>query len=90
MDEKFGAASFIVGSVYAAFLAVLFGAPLGLAGAVFMAKVAPRRVRDIMRRPMTCTWRFLPSCTVIWIDGARAVLRMSSNWEWGSDFLRRG
>ena len=49
MDEKFGAASFIVGSVYAAILAVLFGAPLGLAGAVFMAKVAPKRVRDIMR-----------------------------------------
>lgn len=49
MDEKYGAASFIAGSLYAAILAVLFGAPLGLAGAVFMAKVAPRRVRDIMR-----------------------------------------
>ena len=49
LDEKFGAASFIAGSVYAAFLAVLFGGPLGLAGAVFMAKVAPKRVRDIMR-----------------------------------------
>ena len=35
--------------MYAAFLAVLFGGPLGLAGAVFMAKVAPKRVRDIMR-----------------------------------------
>lgn len=49
LDEKFGAGSFIVGSVYAAILAVVFGAPLGLAGAVFMAKIAPKRVRDIMR-----------------------------------------
>ena len=49
MDEKFGAGSFIAGSVYVAVLAVLFGAPLGLAGAIFMAKVAPKRMRDIMR-----------------------------------------
>ena len=49
MDEKFGAVSFIAGSVYVAILAVVFGAPLGLAGAIFMAKVAPQRMRDIMR-----------------------------------------
>ena len=49
LDEKFGGAGFIVGSVYAAVLAVIFGAPLGLAGAVFMAKIAPKRVREIMR-----------------------------------------
>jgi phosphate transport system permease protein len=49
LDEKFGGAGFIVGSVYAAVLAVVFGAPLGLAGAVFMAKIAPKRVREIMR-----------------------------------------
>ena len=49
MDEKFGAGSFIAGSIYVAILAVLFGAPLGLAGAIFMAKVAPQRMRDIMR-----------------------------------------
>ena len=49
MDEKFGAGSFIAGSVYVAVLAVLFGAPLGLAGAIFMAKVAPKRLREIMR-----------------------------------------
>ena len=49
MDEKFGAGSFIAGSLYVAILAVLLGAPLGLAGAVFMAKVAPKRMRDVMR-----------------------------------------
>ena len=49
MDEKFGAGSFIAGSIYVAILAVLFGAPLGLAGAIFMAKVAPPRMRNIMR-----------------------------------------
>ncbi len=49
VDERFGEGSFIIGSIYAAILAVLFGAPLGLAGAVFMAKIAPKKVRDIMR-----------------------------------------
>lgn len=49
IDEKFGIANFILGSIYAAILAVLLGAPLGLAGAVFMAKIAPKKVRDIMR-----------------------------------------
>lgn len=49
MDEKFGAGSFIAGSVFVAVLSVLIGAPLGLAGAIFMAKVAPKRMREIMR-----------------------------------------
>jgi len=47
--EQYGALSFIAGSIYVAVLAVLLGAPLGLAGAIFMAKVAPQRMRDIMR-----------------------------------------
>ena len=47
--DQYGALSFIAGSIYVAVLAVLFGAPLGLAGAIFMAKVAPKRMREIMR-----------------------------------------
>lgn len=48
-EGRFGALSFIVGSAATAFLAILFGTPLALAGAVFMAKIAPERVRGIMR-----------------------------------------
>lgn len=49
MEGKFGALSFIVGSVATSFLAILFGTPLALAGAIFMAKIAPERLRNIMR-----------------------------------------
>jgi len=49
-EGKFGALSFILGSVYVTGLAVLMGAPLGLAGAVFMAKIAPPRLRAVMRQ----------------------------------------
>lgn len=59
-DGKFGAFSFISGSVLVTLLAVLLGAPLGLAGAVFMAKVAPEWLRDIMR-PATDLYVAVPS-----------------------------
>lgn len=49
MEGEYGALSFIVGSVATSLLAILFGAPLALAGAVFMAKIAPERVRNMMR-----------------------------------------
>lgn len=58
--EKFGALSFISGSILVTILAVLFGAPLGLAGAVFMAKVAPQWLRDFMR-PATDLYVAVPS-----------------------------
>lgn len=48
----YGALSFISGSVFVTVLAVLIGAPLGLLGALFMAKVAPRGLRNIMRPAM--------------------------------------
>jgi phosphate transport system permease protein len=59
-DQKFGAMSFILGSVYVTALAVLLGAPLGLAGAVFMAKIAPEWLREIMR-PATDLYVAIPS-----------------------------
>lgn len=49
MEGRFGALSFIIGSVAVTSLAVAIGTPLGLAGAVFMAKVAPAWLRGIMR-----------------------------------------
>lgn len=47
---KFGALPFFVGSVTATVIALLLGAPLGLAGAIFMAKIAPGWMRSAMRQ----------------------------------------
>lgn len=60
MENHFGAASFIIGSILVTFFAILFGAPLGLAGAVFMAKIAPKWLREIMR-PATDLYVAIPS-----------------------------
>lgn len=58
--NHFGAMSFITGSIYVTLLSVLIGAPLGLAGAVFMAKIAPIWLREIMR-PATDLYVAIPS-----------------------------
>ena len=47
--QKYGALSFIIGSVAVTLLAIVIGTPIGLLGAVFMAKIAPRKLRNIMR-----------------------------------------
>jgi len=60
MEGQYGAASFIMGSIYVTLLAVLMGTPLGLAGAVFMAKIAPAWLREIMR-PATDLYVAIPS-----------------------------
>jgi len=57
---QYGALSFIVGSLAVTVLAILFGAPLGLAGAVFMAKIAPSWLGEIMR-PATNLYVAIPS-----------------------------
>lgn len=49
-QDQFGAFSFIFGSLAVTVLAILFGGPVGLATAVFMARVAPVRVRALMRQ----------------------------------------
>jgi phosphate transport system permease protein len=58
--EHFGALSFIIGSLAVTFLAIILGGPLGLAGAVFLAKVAPQSVRQVMR-PATDLFVGIPS-----------------------------
>lgn len=47
---RFGALPFFVGSVAATAIALVIGAPLGLAGAIFMAKVSPGWMRSVMRQ----------------------------------------
>ncbi|MDD6383333.1 MAG: phosphate ABC transporter permease subunit PstC [Selenomonadaceae bacterium] len=57
---KFGALSFIIGSLATTLLAVVIGAPLGLFGAIFLAKVAPVWLKNIMR-PATDLYVAIPS-----------------------------
>ncbi|WP_428845461.1 phosphate ABC transporter permease subunit PstC [Azotosporobacter soli] len=60
MAGQFGALSFIAGSLAVTLLAVLLGGPLGLLGAIFMAKVSPKWARDILR-PATDLYVAVPS-----------------------------
>jgi phosphate transport system permease protein len=64
--NQFGALTFILGSVTVTFLAIAIGAPLGLAGAIFMAKVAPSWLREIMR-PATDLYVAIPSVVYGWV-----------------------
>ena len=57
---EYGAASFIVGSITVTLLAIIIGGPLGLAGAIFMAKIASKWVRELMR-PATDLYVAIPS-----------------------------
>ncbi len=59
-EGHYGALSFIFGTVATTLLAILIGAPLGLSGAIFMAKVAPPWLRDVMR-PATDLYVAIPS-----------------------------
>jgi phosphate transport system permease protein len=47
---RFGAFPFFVGSILATAIALLLGAPLGLAGAIFMAKISPGWMRFTLRQ----------------------------------------
>ena len=57
---QYGALTFIAGSLATTFLAILIGGPLGLAGAVFMAEIAPPKLRNFMR-PATELFAGIPS-----------------------------
>lgn len=56
----YGVLTFIAGSLGTTFIAVLLGGTLGLAGAVFLAKVAPEWMRNLMR-PATELFAGIPS-----------------------------
>jgi phosphate transport system permease protein len=57
---QFGALTFIAGSIGTTLIAILIGGPLGLAGAVFLAEIAPPWVRALMR-PATDLFAGIPS-----------------------------
>ncbi|WP_423227510.1 phosphate ABC transporter permease subunit PstC [Paenibacillus filicis] len=59
-QNQFGAFSFIFSTLLLTGLSVIFAVPLALSGAVFMAKIAPKWVREIMR-PATDLFVGIPS-----------------------------
>lgn len=58
-DPEFGILPFILTSVYGTAGATLIGVPVGLLTAVFLAKVAPKKLADRVRRRWIC-WRASP------------------------------
>jgi phosphate transport system permease protein len=44
LEDRYGALAFISGSIFVTAMAALLGAPLGIAGAVFLAKAAPPKL----------------------------------------------
>jgi phosphate transport system permease protein len=46
---KFGLAPLLVGTAKTTFIAILFGAPLGILAAIYVAFFAPRRMREIVK-----------------------------------------
>lgn len=59
-ENKYGALGFISGSIFVTFLTIIMGAPLGVAGAVFLAKIAPKRLYNIMK-PAVGLYMAIPS-----------------------------
>lgn len=59
-DGQYGAFSFIAGSLIVTFLAILVGGPTGIMGAVFMAKLAPKWMLNIMK-PAVNLYMAIPS-----------------------------
>ncbi|MFS0837493.1 phosphate ABC transporter permease subunit PstC [Paenibacillus sp. 1P03SA] len=58
--DKFGAFPFLFSTFLLTMLAIILAVPLAVAGAVFMAKIAPKWVREIMR-PATDLFVGIPS-----------------------------
>lgn len=59
-SDRFGAFPFLYSTLILTLLSVLFALPLSLGGAVFMAKIAPKWVREILR-PATDLFVGIPS-----------------------------
>ena len=48
-DPKFGILPMILSSIYGTFGAILIGVPIGLLSSVFIAEIAPKRMRKVLR-----------------------------------------
>ncbi|MFC0216206.1 phosphate ABC transporter permease subunit PstC [Paenibacillus chartarius] len=59
-SDRFGAFPFLYSTILLTLLSVVFSLPLALAGAIFMAKIAPKWMREILR-PATDLFVGIPS-----------------------------
>ena len=88
---QFGALTFIAGSIGTTIIAILLGGPLGLAGAIFLAEIAPPRVRTLMR-PATDLFAGIPSVVYGYVGLTVIVgfIRKSTNSSTGYGVLAAG
>ena len=88
---QFGALTFIAGSIGTTLIAILLGGPLGLAGAVFLAEIAPPWVRALMR-PATDLFAGIPSVVYGYVGLTVIVgfIRKSTNSSTGYGVLAAG
>jgi len=88
---QFGALTFIAGSIATTLIAILLGGPLGLAGAVFLAEIAPPWVRTFMR-PATDLFAGIPSVVYGYVGLTVIVgfIRKSTNSATGYGVLAAG
>jgi len=48
-QEQYGILAMILGSIFVTFLAIVFGIPLAIGGAIFLAEVAPEGIQAVVR-----------------------------------------
>lgn len=82
--HEFGAFPFVFGSIAVTALAIFLGGPLGLAGAIFMAKIAPKWMRELMR-PATDLFVGIPSVVYGWV-GLTVFMPVISKYTGGPGF----
>lgn len=80
-QNKFGAFAFLYSTLLLTLLSVLMSLPLALAGAVFMAKIAPNWMREILR-PATDLFVGIPS-VVYGLIGLTVIVPFLANFNEG-------
>ncbi|HEY3315017.1 MAG TPA: phosphate ABC transporter permease subunit PstC [Bacillota bacterium] len=89
--ELYGVLPFLIGSLWATAIALAIGGPLGLAGAVFLAKIATPRAEGIVR-PAIQLLAGIPSVVFGWIGLTALVpfIRVHSGHTTGFGLLAAG
>ncbi len=86
LDNKFGAAPFIVGSIVATGMAILIGGPLGVAIGVFFSELAPKRVAAAFK-PAIEVLVGIPSVVYGWLGLTLLVPLLGRVFHTGGDGL---
>ena len=83
-EPKYGILPFILTSVYGTAGAIVLGVPIGFLTAVYLSKVAPKKVRTVLEAAVSllavCWCSCLPSARRSTCRMAQACLRPSSCW----------